>query len=61
MLFNTVLKFAYLKINTVLAIIGIFCGLIALTLCFFSNQSKTKLKPLTSKQNSVILFCFIVA
>ena len=32
-----------------------------ITLCFFSNQSKSKLKPLTSNQNSVILFCFIVA
>ena len=60
-LFNTVHKFAYFWREILYSLLVFFCGLVALTLCFFSNQSKTKLKPLTSNQNSVILFCFIVA
>ena len=40
MLFNTVLKFAYLKLNTVLAIIGIFCG--PVTLLFVSLVTRQK-------------------
>ena len=39
-LFNTVQKFAYLKINTVLAIIGIFCG--PVTLLFVSLVTRQK-------------------
>ena len=38
--FNTVLKFAYLKVHTVLAIIGIFCG--PVTLLFVSLVSRQK-------------------
>ena len=40
MLFNTVLKFAYLKINTVLAIIGIFCGLVSLLFVSLVTRQK---------------------
>ena len=38
--FNTVLKFAYLKVHTVLAIIGIFCGLVTLLFFFLVTRQK---------------------